>query len=201
MLLAVKMNLDKIKRDLTSDPDKLQTVRSLLSDTQELLNQTIDEIRTLTFELRPPMLEDFGLMPALRWILDSFEKWSGVKVSLKSKGKERRYSRDIEVALFRIAQEALTNISKHACAKEVKILVSNQDTEVSVSIRDNGVGFDAERLFPTSGSGMGLLNIKERVDMLGGKVEIISQPRKGTTININIPSSEVKDEEDQIAGR
>lgn len=201
MLLAVKMNLDKIKRDLTSDPEKLQTVKSLLSDTQELLNQTIDEIRTLTFELRPPMLEDFGLMPALKWILGSFEGWSGVKVSLKSKGMERRYSRDIEVALFRIAQEALTNISKHARAKEVTILVTNQDTGVNMSIRDNGVGFDAERLLPTSGSGMGLLNIKERVDMLGGKVEIISQPRKGTTININIPSSEVRDEEDKIAGR
>ncbi len=201
MLLSMKMNLDRMQRDLSARPDHPKHTQDMLSDTRELLAQTIEKIRTLTFELRPPVLEDFGLIPALRWLLERFTKRSGTQSSFKTKGKERRYLREIDVSLFRIAQEALTNVSKHARATEVSVLVSNQVSHVIMSVRDNGVGFDTEKVLSNPRSGMGLLNIKERVDLLGGKFEILSQPRKGTTLNINIPSSEVKHEEDQIGGR
>jgi PAS domain S-box-containing protein len=196
MLLSMKMNLDKMKRHLTGRLQKVPAAVELLMDTQELLSQTIDDIRTLTFELRPPVLEDFGLTPALRWILENFAKRTDVSVSLRTRGEERRYPREVEVALFRIAQEALNNVSKHANATDVTILVSYQGSGVTMSLRDNGAGFDADKVLSAPRGSMGLLNIKERADMLGGKFEIISQPRKGTTLNINIPSSEVKHEED-----
>jgi PAS domain S-box-containing protein len=201
MLLAMKMNLDRMQRDLSARPDHPKATAELLSDTRELLAQTIEEIRTLTFELRPPILEDFGLVPALKWLLDRFARRSEIQYSLKTKGKERRYYKEIEVALFRIAQEALANASKHARATEVSILVSHQAPGIVMSVRDNGVGFDVKKKMSTPRGEMGLLNIKERVSLLGGKLEIISQPRKGTTLNINIPSSEVKHEEDQVVGR
>jgi PAS domain S-box-containing protein len=201
MLLAMKMNLDRMQRDLSARPDHPKATEELLSDTRELLAQTIEEIRTLTFELSPPMLEDFGVLPALKWLIERFAKRSGIQFSLKTKGKERRYPKETEVALFRIAQEALANASKHARATEVSILVCYQTSGVVMSVRDNGVGFNPKQVLSAPRGEMGLLNIKERVDMLGGKFEIVSQPRKGTTLNINIPSSEVKHEEDQVVGR
>jgi PAS domain S-box-containing protein len=201
MLLAMKMNLDRMQRDLSARPDHPKATEELLSDTRELLAQSIEEIRTLTFELSPPMLEDFGLLPALKWLLERFAKRSGIQFSLKTKGKERRYPRETEVALFRIAQEALANASKHARATEVSILVSYQMSSIVMSVRDNGVGFNPKQVLSSPRGEMGLLNIKERVDMLGGKFEIVSRPRKGTILNIHIPSSEVKHEEDQVVGR
>jgi len=201
MLLAMKMNLDRMQRDLSARPDHPEATVELLADTRELLAQTIEEIRTLTFELRPPVLEDFGLVPALKWLLNRFARRSGIQFSLSTKGKERRYSKEIEVALFRIAQEAVANASKHARATEVSVLVSHQASNILMSVRDNGIGFDAEKMMSSPRGGMGLLNIKERVSLLGGKLEIASRPRKGTTLNINIPSSEVKHEEDQVVGR
>lgn len=196
MLLSMKVNLDRMQKEMSARPDHPKHTQELLSDTRDLLGQTIEQIRTLTLELHPPMLEDFGLIPTLKWAGERFaDRWN-IKVILRTKGRERRYAREIEVALFRIVQEALANVSKHARASEVTLLVSSQASNLIVSVRDNGVGFDSNEVLSAPKGGMGLLNIKERVDILGGKLEIVSQPRKGTTLNINIPSSEVKHEED-----
>jgi signal transduction histidine kinase len=199
MLQSMRMNLGRIKRDLGSRSEEPKGKEDWLLDTEELLDQTIEDIRTLTSDLSPPMLVDFGLIPTLRWYIESYGKRSGIKVSLRAKEKGYRLSQDIEFSLFRIIQEALTNVFKHARATEASVSVSKKDSSVIMSVRDNGVGFDPrETLSPPKG--MGLFGIKERVNLLGGNFEIISRPRKGTTLNINIPFSEVKYEEGQTTG-
>ncbi|MCK4403504.1 MAG: PAS domain S-box protein [candidate division Zixibacteria bacterium] len=186
MLQSMKMNLDRIKMNLRSKPQRLDGIEDWLLDTEKLLGQTIDDIRTLTFDLRPSMLDDFGLIPTLRWFIENYRKRSNIKVSLKAKDPKYRFPAEVEVTLYRIIQEALTNVAKHAKATEASVMVSQKNSTVILSVRDNGVGFDASKVL-SAPRGMGLLNIKERVNLLGGSFEIISRPRKGTRVNINIP--------------
>jgi len=186
MLQLMKMNLDRIKKSLSSKPQELARVEDWLLDTKKLLADTIDEIRILTSELRPSMLDDFGLIPTLRWFVKNYTRRSDIKVSLKAKDRRLRFPPNIEVTLYRVTQEALTNVAKHAQATEASVLVSQKNFTALLSVRDNGVGFDAERAL-SHPTGMGLLNIKERVNLLGGSFEIISHPRKGTRINVTIP--------------
>ena len=188
MLQAMKMNLDWVQQALTSKPEKLEKIQDWLSDTEELLAQTIEDIRNLTFDLRPSMLDDFGLIPALRSYVENFSRRSNLKVSLKTGDKEYRFPPEVVIALYRIIQEALTNVAKHAKASLASVSVSQRGSTAVLSVRDNGVGFDSDKWLSVP-KGMGLLNIKERVDMLGGSFEIISRPRKGTKLNIQIPFS------------
>ncbi len=199
MLQSMKMNLDRIKRNLSSKPQKLEGIEDWLLDTEKLLGQTIDDIRTLTFDLRPSMLDDFGLIPTLKWYIENYNRRSNIKVSLKAKDPKYRFPAEVEITLYRIIQEALTNVSKHAQATEASVSISLRNCTAILSVRDNGVGFDTSK-FLSAPRGMGLLNTKERVNLLGGSFEIISRPRKGTRVNINIPFSEVKHEEGQITG-
>jgi len=194
MLQSMKMSLDRIKMNLRSKPQKLDDIQDWLLDTENLLANTIDEIRTLTFDLRPSMLDDFGLIPTLRWFIENYSRRSNIQVSLKTKDQRYRFPPDIEVTLYRIIQEALTNVAKHAHATQASILVSPKNSTAFLSVRDNGVGFDVRKAL-SHPMGMGLLNIKERVNLLGGSLEIITRPRKGTRLNINIPFKEVKREE------
>jgi PAS domain S-box-containing protein len=188
MLQSMKMNLDWIKRAFTSRPEKLEKMQDWLSDTEELLAQTIEDIRDLTFELRPSMLDDFGLIPALRSYVENYSTRSNIKVSLKIRDKEYLFPPEVVITLYRVVQEALTNVAKHANASLVSVSVSQRGSAAVLSVRDNGIGFDSDKWL-SAPKGMGLLNIKERVDMLGGSFEIISHPRKGTKLNIQIPFS------------
>jgi len=200
MLQSMKMNLDRIKMNLRSKPQSLNGIEDWLLDTEKLLSETIDDIRTITFDLRPSMLDDFGLIPTLRWFIENYSRRSNIKVFLRAKDKRYRFPPNIEITLYRIIQEALTNVAKHAQATETSVMVSQKNSTVILSVRDNGLGFDTDKVL-SAPKGMGLLNIKERVDLLGGSFEIISRPRKGTTLTINIPFKEVKHEEGQITGR
>jgi signal transduction histidine kinase len=199
MLQSMKMNLDRVKRNLSSKPQKLEGIDDWLLDTEKLLRQTIEDIRTLTFDLRPSMLDDFGLIPTLGWYIENYSRRSNIKVFLKAKDPKYRFPAEVEITLYRIIQEALTNVSKHAQATAASVLVSPRNGTVILSVRDNGAGFDTSKVL-SAPRGMGLLNIKERVNLLGGSFEINSRSRKGTRINITIPFSEVKHEEGQIIG-
>jgi PAS domain S-box-containing protein len=201
MLQSMKMNLDRIRRNLTAEPTRTEDTKDWLIDTEKLLSQTIDDIRTLTFDLRPSMLDDFGLISTLRWYIGDFAKRSNIKVVLKGKEEKYRFPLEIEVNLYRIIQEALTNVAKHAQATEVSIFLSQKDSTTILSVKDNGKGFDANTVLSSPQRGMGIFNMKERVSLLGGSFEIISQPRKGTRVNVKIPFTEVKHEESQVTGR
>jgi len=185
-LFAMKMNLDMAKKNLPMNLDGLEDIKDRLTDTKELLSQTIDRIRNLTTDLRPSMLDDFGLIAALKGHIDNFIKRTNVKVYLKTKNFKTRLSSEVETTLYRILQEALTNVAKHAKATEVSILVAQDNHRVSLSVKDNGIGFEPEKLtFPKDK--LGLLGIKERVKLLNGEFEIRSKANKGTKLSVKIP--------------
>lgn len=194
MLQSMMMNLDKIRIKFESRPQRLEGIEDSIHDTKELLSQTIEDVRTLSSDLSPPMLVDFGLVPTLRWYTDNYSQRANINVSLKVKDKSYRFSPEVELALYRIIQEALTNVAKHSRATKVIIHLSKRDSTAILSVRDNGIGFDPGKVL-SAPKGMGLFNMKERVNLLGGSFDIISRSRKGTTLTINIPFSEVKHEE------
>jgi PAS domain S-box-containing protein len=194
MLQAMMMNLDHIRKKLKSKPEKLENIEDDINDTRDLLKQTIEDVRTLSYDLRPPMLVDFGLVPTLKWYIENFSQRANINVSLKVKDKGYRFPPQVELTLYRIVQEALTNVAKHSGASEVIIRLSKTDSTATLSVRDNGIGFDPDKVL-SAPKGMGLFNMKERVNLLGGSFDIISQSKKGTTLTFNIPFSEVKHEE------
>jgi len=187
MLQSMKMNLDRIRRNLSGEPTRIEDTKDWLIDTEKLLSQTIDDIRTLTFDLRPSMLDDFGLISTLRWYMEDFTKRSNIQVVLKGKEEKYRFPLEIEINLYRIIQEALTNVAKHSKAAEVTIFLSQKDSTAILSVKDNGVGFDVATILSSPHKGMGVFNMKERVNLLGGSFEIISHPHKGTRVNVKIP--------------
>jgi two-component system sensor histidine kinase UhpB len=180
------MNLDITKKNLPTNLENLEDIKNRLGDTENLLSETIDRIRNLTTNLRPSMLDDFGLIPALKWYIDNFSKRTNIKVNLKTKGFEIRLSSEIETTLYRILQEALTNVAKHAQADEVSILLSQENSFLSLSVRDNGIGFDAQKMTFTKDR-LGLFSMKERVELLNGEFEIRSRANRGTKLSVKIP--------------
>jgi PAS domain S-box-containing protein len=189
MLFAMKLNLDVIKKNLPADLKKLEDTENRLSDTESLLAQTIDYVRNLTTDLRPSMLDDFGLVPASKWHIDNFSNRTNIKVDLKTKRLKGRFPSEIETTFYRILQEALTNVAKHAQATEVTIQLARENDSLTLSVEDNGKGF-GPRGITFSKEGLGLFSIKERIKLLNGEFEISSKANKGTRLNVRIPLTE-----------
>jgi PAS domain S-box-containing protein len=188
-LFAMKMNLEMTKKNLPANLEKFEDMKNRLTDTEYLLSQTIDRIRNLTTDLRPSMLDDFGLIPALNWYIGSFSKRTNIKVYLKTKNFKPRLSSEVETTFYRIIQEALTNVAKHAQATEVLILLALKNSNACLAVEDNGLGFDTKKVaFPKDR--LGIFSIKERVGLLNGGFEIHSKPNKGTKLNVKIPLTE-----------
>lgn len=165
--------------------------RRRLQEVKALLQHCFDQIKLLVYDLRPSMLDDLGLVPALRWYVESHIRPSGLEVTTDFEGATCRLSDEVETALFRIAQEALSNVVRHANATRVTLRVETKPGFATMSISDNGAGFlpdlikDAARRRP----GLGLPSIRERVDVLGGRVTIDSIPGRGTRIHAVLPGS------------
>ncbi|NVO85399.1 ATP-binding protein [Hymenobacter terrestris] len=154
---------------------------------QQLLQEAIRATRTISFELTPRILEDFGLPTALRELADRVPV-SQLHLTLLLEGLDdlaQPLPPPVQMAAYRIAQELLSNVMKHAQAREVTLLVARQPGQLHICIRDDGVGFVPGPV-PTSG-GIGLAGIRNRVELLGGTLEITSAPRQGTAINIELP--------------
>lgn len=158
--------------------------RERIADIERLLRQIEAGLRGLSHELRPTMLDNLGLLPALEFLAERVAKRAGFTVSVEADA-ERRLPPAVETALYRIVQEALTNAAKHACAESVKIELACTPRKVSCSIRDNGVGFVPHS--EGAVQGLGLLGIRERLNALGGTLRLISGPGQGTTILADIP--------------
>jgi PAS domain S-box-containing protein len=185
-LFAMKMNLEIARKHLPSDMEEFTDIKNRLSETEDLLSQTIEQTRDLTTTLRPPTLDDFGLIPTLNTHIDSFSRRTNIQVTLRTKNFKDRLSSEIETLLYRITQEALTNVAKHARATQVSILLVQKKSTAYLSIEDNGIGFDAQRVTLPKDR-LGLFSIKERVEILNGKFEIHSKPNKGTKLSVKIP--------------
>jgi signal transduction histidine kinase len=155
-----------------------------LAAVREQVVETLHDVRRLAVELRPKALDDFGLVPALERLRDTFAEQTGMRVDLESRIRERLPT-DVETALYRIVQEALTNVVKHARATAVSIVLAPKDRAVTALIEDDGRGFTPDG----SGEGLGLLGMGERLALLGGRLKIESSHGAGTTIVAEVPLS------------
>jgi two-component system, NarL family, sensor histidine kinase DegS len=147
---------------------------------------TFQKVRDFIFELRPMMLDDLGVVPTLKRYVDAFKEQSGMEVRLSVTGMERRLESYQEVMVFRAIQELLNNAARHSQATQVKVQVDMGETNIKVTVDDNGKGFDVESL--EERSSMGLKVIRERVEMLGGYMEIDSVIGQGTRVSFQLPA-------------
>lgn len=157
-----------------------------------LVNDLIEQVRSLSITLRPPILNDFGVMPALRWLTARVASQTGVHTAVRSVGVEgRRFGPEVETAIFRVIQEGLTNVARHAKVPEARVaLVAGRDV-IRVHISDQGTGFDPAPPVAAKVS-CGLAGMRERVSLLGGRVGVQSQVGRGTRVTVEIPIGEVR---------
>jgi two-component system sensor histidine kinase DegS len=170
------------------DTDPVQA-RMELGNLKNTVNATFQKIRDFILTLRPMMLDDLGLVPTLKQYIQDFEEKTGLSVNYTVMGRETRLPPHNEVTIFRVIQELLTNISKHAHASHVQVSLDFQEGAVVASVEDDGSGFDASEAQSTSlqRKGLGLATIRERTDMLGGKVQIESRLGRGTKVRLQVP--------------
>ena len=193
-LYAIQFNLEMIDKDLSQTTS---TVRGRLLEAKSLSSQTVTAMRQLSLDLRPTMLDDLGLIPTLRWYIQNFSNRLNIYSNFEAMGFKEKLPPQIETAFYRIIQEALNNIAKHAQADRVEISLVKRDSRILASIQDNGKGFDLDKvLHPGSPErGFGIIGMKERVSLLGGEIDIQSRPNFGTLIQIEIPSEDVRHDE------
>ncbi len=159
-------------------------VRKSVSEVRELVVATLQDVRRLAVELRPKALDDFGLVPALERLVQTFSEATGISVDLEAGLGEDRLPAELETTLYRIIQEALTNVVKHAEAQSVSVLLVRREGSVTTVIEDDGRGFD-----PTSTreDGLGLLGMRERVALHDGRLQLEASPGAGTTLVVEMP--------------
>jgi two-component system sensor histidine kinase DegS len=165
-------------------------VREELLSLVDLVRHSLQDVRKIIFDLRPMVLDDLGLLPALKRYAELYQKDYGLYVQIVILGKERRLDNSLEVALFRVVQESLTNIRKHARASEVIIKVEFLAEKINIAVRDNGCGFDLNSVLTEKReNGFGLLGMRERMQLLNGKLKIYTAPLRGTEIILSLPTS------------
>ena len=187
-LTAATLNLAAMKRGLASGCDEM--IGSLLSDTEGIVDQLSEQAHDLSLNLWPPMLRDFGLNATLTWYLGRLEEKVGLELVLCAKELERRPSEEIETTVYRLAQEALNNVVKHASASRVEVHLEGQCGEVlRFRVKDNGLGFSPDEVGDETEikENLGLLGMRERVAFLGGHLTIRSAPGAGTEVDAVIP--------------
>ncbi len=184
-LTALGINLNILRTKVPPEVSEVASRR--INDSLALIGETTDSIRVVMAQLRPPVLDDYGLLAALRWHGTQFSSRTGIDVDVEGEDMGLRLTALTESALFRITQEALNNVAKHAGATKVTISLSKIDKGIILNIADNGVGFDANRLAEIRSVGKwGLTNITERAISIGGRCDIESKPGKGTRIIIEV---------------
>ena len=166
------------------DAGSAADVRSATARLRELVVTTLQDVRRLAVELRPKALDDFGLVPALERLVETFQEQTGIEVIMEPQLGQERLPSEIETALYRIIQEALTNVVKHAQASRVSIVLSRRGNSVSVVFEDDGRGFAVDE---TREDGLGLLGMKERLSLLDGRLQIESSSAGGTTLVAEVP--------------
>ncbi|RPI22973.1 MAG: GAF domain-containing protein, partial [Chloroflexota bacterium] len=183
-LTAVKVNLQAMGR--LAD---LSVLAPHMEESISIIDRTIQQVRNLSLDLRPSLLDDLGVVSALRWYVDRQARRAGFEAHFMATPPEMRLPDEIETTCFRIVQEALTNVVRHAHARRVSIDLQQIDAELDLSIRDDGVGFDVDAVGerPPSDMSLGLLGMRERAQLVGGQIEIRSDSERGTSIHVRLP--------------
>jgi signal transduction histidine kinase len=190
---------DEVGQSLTAIKINLQLPPSLNDQTPEqlkaenllIVEAALQQVRRLALALRPSMLDDLGLLPALRWMAEQSAARSGFTVRFETRDTptEHRLAADVEIACFRIAQESLTNIARHAQAGEVDITLSHDSEMLTMTVQDDGCGFDINAMHAraTGGESLGVLGMQERAVLVGGHLSIESAPGQGCTVRLSCP--------------
>jgi len=182
VLTAFSLHLASFRDALSDQPAHIGRVDRLLAITRQLS----EGIYRLVHDLRPAQLDDLGLVPALQWMMDEERKRTGLEVSLRIDGPRRRLDPLVETVLFRVAQEGLANVDRHAQVKQAQMELSFDVDEAVLRVCDQGAGFDSQaRLIPPRG--WGLMGMTERVESVGGALHIISSPGHGTLVEARVP--------------
>jgi PAS domain S-box-containing protein len=185
-LTALKINIDILQPALASQGNA--EVLARVADSAELLESTMNTIVNVLSELRPPMLDDHGLAAALDWHARNFSRRTGIAVTVRAGEPDLRPAPQIEIAFFRIAQEALNNVAKHARAQNVEIALDHANGEYMMSVQDDGIGFDGvEETSAMPKPGLGMVTMRERAQAVGGRFEVQAQPCPGTRITVRVP--------------
>jgi PAS domain S-box-containing protein len=192
-LTAVKMNLYTVQR-FSNAPEAAHC----LKDNIDAVDEALRLVRDLSVDLRPPLLDDLGLATALCWYVDRYEKRTGVttEVLIELPKQNERFSRELETACFRIAQEALTNVARHARATHVLLQLTRTDTALEMMVRDDGVGFDPAALRKRARrvATLGLVGMQERAHGAGGVLDIRSKLSEGTEVRFSVPVDSTRPE-------
>jgi len=176
----------------------VEEVKTRIAGIKPLAVRMLEEVRKLTLDLRPTVLDDLGLIPAIRWYAENRLKPQGVKVQLETAGIDRRLPPELETVLFRVVQEAVTNIARHAEADNVVISLDISQSSVVIEVEDDGKGFDLTALSrtPDKGRGLGLMGMRERVALFSGSLTIETSPGAGTQLRIEVPLEGAKNGKD-----
>ncbi len=180
-LALARIKLEAVRDAATAD------VHAAIVATIELIATSIEDTRTLTFDLAPPVLYDLGLKPALAWLCEDIEKRSGVHVEMADDGTPLSFDEATAALLFRAVRELLTNVFKHAQAPTARVALKQVADHVEIDVEDAGAGFDVESLAQKPNAGFGLFSVREQIARLGGTVDIESVPRRGTRVSLRVP--------------
>jgi len=186
-LTALKINIDILQPALASQGNA--EVLARVADSAALLEATMDTIENVMSELRPPMLDDHGLAAALDWHARNFSRRTGIGVAVRAGEPALRPAPQVEIALFRVAQEALNNVAKHARARRVEIALDHANGEYVMSVHDDGIGFDGvEDASDKPKPGLGMVTMRERAQAVGGHFEVRALPGRGTQLTVRVSS-------------
>jgi signal transduction histidine kinase len=187
-LSVLNLQFDSLKRQL---PANQMALNDHIESISTLLRGTIEKVRGISRELIPSVLVDLGLTPAVRWLFRSLAEHSNIGIDSNILIPEDLFPTEQQIVIYRILQEIVTNIRKHAQATQVSIDIGREDSKVIFKVEDQGIGFDMERIKSISASkrGLGLAAMEERVKMLDGNIEIFSRVGMGTRIAFEIPIS------------
>ena len=179
-LTAAKINLQAA----LEEPDHAKAKR--IHETTAILERLLGQVRQISLNLRPSTLDDLGLVPALRSLLDEQGRLASVAVRFSAKNMPENLDPEIQTTCFRIAQEAITNAVRHARSTQIRVDLSHENGNLRLQIRDNGTGFDAESAQAQT-IGLGLVGMKERAALVGGRTRIMASRGKGATVDVTLP--------------
>ena len=168
--------------------DSQPGIRDRLRRARELAGKTVQTVRNISLLLRPALLDDLGLVPALQWLLEDFERRSGVSCEFSENGVQDLLPDSVKTCVYRVVQEALHNCEKHAEASQVRVAVRQAADQIGVEIEDNGRGLELNtKGMPGRNAGLGILGMRERAARVGGGIALESSPGRGTRISLQIP--------------
>lgn len=195
MLANLVLRTEIVERMLVKQEFGL--VQDEVIDLKSQVRSSLEEMRKVIFNLRPMALDDLGLIPTMRKFVHDFEEKNKIRTSFETRGKEHRLSSAMEAAVYRLIQEALSNVAKHAQATYVWVEITYQAQMIKIVVKDNGIGFNLQQIKreQSKRESFGLVGMRERVELLEGRMEIESADQEGTTIVIHIPTNVDKGKE------